>query len=84
MPGISTPLPSNLLMDITKLSHATQQANVAALTAAIVAAMNRPVSIGEVLEIHTDIHWALHPDNTQGRYKEWAKTKDEKFKKVWS
>jgi hypothetical protein len=67
---------------VTQAVQALKEAAAASLTAAIVANMKRHVSIEEVLDIQMDVFWALHPHHGHGAYLEWAKTRDERLKKV--
>ena len=57
---------------------------VATLSAAVVEKMNRKVSIAEVLEIHTDIRWALFPEAQEGGFQELAQTKQERLDQIRS
>ena len=70
---------SRQLQSLVQAQRGTQ---VATLAAAIIAAMGRPVSVEEVLEIHQDVWFSLYNDANAGRYQEWSKTKAERLAKI--
>lgn len=72
----------NILVELHLLVQAQRATQVATLAAAVVAAMGRPVSVGEVLTIQSDLSFSLYADRNNGRYQDWAKTKDERLAKV--
>ncbi len=66
-----------------QLMAATRQQVAATLASAIITASDRAYSIEQALEIMHDIYHAIYPKPSAGAYnKAWAKTKDEKLKKV--
>jgi len=67
---------------LAQLTEAAKWQSVATLASAIVTASGRAHSIEQVLEIAHDIHFAMFPAPNLGAYKEWAKTKDARLKKV--
>lgn len=86
MSDLSSPIIGQAAGDVSRqlqlLMQAQRGTQVATLAAAVVAAMGRPVSIAEVLEINNSIWFSLYSDGQHGRYQEWAKTKDERLAKI--
>lgn len=68
--------------DAAQLLAILREQDAATLAAAIVSAAGRPFSIQEVLDIKTDVFWALYPSGNMGSYQEWAKTRNERLSKV--
>jgi hypothetical protein len=54
----------------------------ATIAAALVSASGKPHSIEQILEIVTDVQFAMNPQPNHGSYQQWAKTKDARLKKV--
>jgi hypothetical protein len=52
------------------------------MAAAIITAAGKRYSIEQALEILRDVQRALYPTPTSGAYQEWAKTSEERLKKV--
>jgi hypothetical protein len=81
-----SPIPPHVVSgmneSLAKLVSATQDSAVATLTAAIVTARGKPISISDALAIAHDLHMAMFPPHGSATYKEWAKTKDQKLAKV--
>ena len=73
-----------IIQTLPRIESALQKSSVAVLVAAVVSARGRPTSISEVLQIHEDIFWSIYPTVGQGRYEEWAKTKEDRLNKVWT
>jgi hypothetical protein len=67
---------------LQKLANSNESLSVATLTAAIVTARGKPISIKEVLQLSRDIRFALHPAPNNNNYKEWQKNKAERLSKV--
>ena len=78
----ATIIPSAVLEDIPKLVHAVQAHSVAILAAAIISKMQRPLTIGEAVDMARDIHFAMYPAFGSGTYNQWKKTGDERLRKV--
>jgi hypothetical protein len=56
-----------------KEENLAQQSAIATLTAAIVAKLERQVSMADVLRIHTDVTFSLFPVPGNGRYEAWKR-----------
>jgi hypothetical protein len=65
-----------------RLATASRQQVAATLASGIIAASDRAHSIEQALEIMHDIYHAMYPEPSSTAYKEWAKTKDARLKKV--
>lgn len=61
---------------------ATRMQSVCTLAASIITASGHPWSIEEALELRIDIYHAMFGEPSTGAFKEWAKTKDQRLKKV--
>ena len=70
-----TTVPPGVAEPLQHLIDATRDVGVATIVSAIVAAMSRPVSVGEVLEMQRDIRFALYPAPGFRVYAEWEKSK---------
>ena len=71
-----SPIPPEVLYQISgqleKLVEAQRGTEVATLTGAIIAAMGRPVSLDEVMQIRRDVAFTLYSTlHTTNVYKEW-------------
>lgn len=81
MPIGQSPIPSNnepldeIAKQLQMLVVAQREVAFTTLTAAIVAAMDRPVTLAEVLDIRRDISFTLNPQPTTGVYKNWQDTR---------
>ena len=88
MTGLDSPIPPQMIAEIPKqlqmLVQAQRSTEVATLAAAVVAAMGRPVSVAEVLEIREDLWLSLYADRQSGKFQEWTKTRTERLAKVQS
>lgn len=58
MSGPQSPIPANVMHAMTQLVPALHQSTAATLTAAIVAAANRPHSVEEVLRLYHDVQFS--------------------------
>ncbi len=65
---------------LTQLVTATKDLEATILTAAIVGHAKRHLSVAEILNLRQDMQFALNPSPESGRYREWTKTKEERFK----
>ncbi len=83
-----SPIPPQMVAEIPRqlqmLVTAQRGTEAATLTAAVVAAMGRPVSISEVLEIRQDILFSLYSDHGTAAFQAWRLIKDQKLAKVHS
>jgi hypothetical protein len=81
-----SPIPPAALMhlqqDMLHLRETLKSQAAATLASAIIAASGRPHSIEQALAVAYDIQMAMYPTPQSGYYQEWAKTKDERLKKV--
>ena len=69
--------------DVTLMVSTMRQNVVATLTAAIVSARSKPISIAEVLEINRHVHFAMYPEHGLGAYQQWHQRRDEHLAKVY-
>ncbi len=75
-------VPPGVAESLQHLIDATRDVSVATMVGAIVAAMNRPVSIAEVLEMQRDVRFALYPAPGFRVYTDWEKSKGEALAKL--
>jgi len=68
-------VPPGLAEALQHLIDATRDVSVTTNISAIVVAMNRPVSVAEVLEMQRDVRFALYPAPGFRVYTEWEKSK---------
>jgi hypothetical protein len=67
---------------IARLENALKIQTTATLTAAIIQASGRPVSVEEALALRQDIHFALYGPELSGRgsFEEWKKQKEARLR----
>ena len=81
-----SPIPPQMIAEIPKqlqmLVMAQRGTEAATLAAAVIAAMGRPISIAEALEIHRDVLYSLYTDHGTVAYQAWSKIKDQRLAKI--
>lgn len=75
MPLPPSPIPPEAVYEISSqlqmLVEAQRATEIATLTAAIVSAMNRPVALGEVMDIRRDVAFTLYNQRNAGKNSDW-------------
>ena len=79
-PQVVAEVPKQLQMLVT----AQRGTEAATLAAAVIAAMGRPVSISEALEVRQDILFSLYTDHGTAAYQAWRQVKDHRLAKIQS
>jgi hypothetical protein len=75
---------ADLQKEVQTSAQALRDVVVATLTASIISRMTGPVSIGYVLELQTDLRYALYPalNADEGPYETWYAAKEKKLSKI--
>lgn len=83
LPGPLTAQDRADIQVLTRIAQAADLANIhaqrqvaATLAAGIISASGRAHSVSEALVVFQDVHFAMNPDNGNGRYKAWKETAD--------
>ena len=74
MASPSTQTEPDLRGEVLKLIQATRGQTAAILAAAMIAKVQRPMSVREVVAVANDILFAMYPAPGTGSYDRWKKT----------